>query len=156
MIQDNATWRLARAVRAVDGEAGGDALHGAFILRILAHNGMDICKPTHTLARRPPLRGTPLRRRGEGPPRTEYQQITPLTLSAQGREQAAMAHVEQACRTWGRALGMLDGVRSARAADAVDGMRRTLRPLLQRGARVAGELDEQARTWQEAHACSSV
>jgi hypothetical protein len=211
-----------------------DELHQAFILRILAHNGMDIRQPAHTLeladaalarirgqadaateslfavtraralanADRPAeaaaqlraaqdlaLRGDEaelphwaalwgsaracvsshtaktVRRMGDhaaaerhyaaaakGRPGAQYQRITALTIAAQGREQAAQGHVEQACGTWGRALTMLDGVRSSRATESVADMRRTLRPLLRRGARTAAELDERARSWQLAHA----
>ncbi|WP_326594969.1 hypothetical protein [Streptomyces sp. NBC_01803] len=85
-------------------------------------------------------------------PSPEYRRITALTIAAQGREQAAQGHVEQACDTWDRALDMLEGVRSSRGVDAVAGMRRTLRPVLRRGARRAADLDERARTWQLAHA----
>ncbi|MGP4111452.1 hypothetical protein ACTWP5_11105 [Streptomyces sp. 4N509B] len=85
-------------------------------------------------------------------PAREYQRITALTVAAQGREQAHQGHVEQACATWGRALDYLDGVRSARAIEAVAGMRNTLRPLLRRGARTAAELDERAREWEATHA----
>lgn len=211
-----------------------DPLHQAFILRILAHNGMDIRRPEHTLdladaalervhgkvdpctealfavtraralanAGRPREATAQLRAaqdlvlRGDesevphwaalwgssracvsshsaktmvalgdhiaaerhyaaaarARPAPEYQRITALTIAAQGREQARQGHVEQACSTWGRALDMLAGVRSARAVDSVAGMRRTLRPVLRRGARIAAELDEQARSWETVHA----
>lgn len=211
-----------------------DPLHQAWILRILAHNGMDIRRPEHTLelaeaaleraAQRPtpspvqalfavtraralanasrPREATVQLRKAQdlallgdeadmphwaalwgsaracvsshsaktlkalrdhaaaerhyaaaarSRPSPEYQRITALTIAAQGREQAAQGHVEQACDTWGRALAMLDGVRSARAADAVGSIRRRLRPLLGRGARPAAELDERARSWQLTH-----
>lgn len=211
-----------------------DEPHQAFILRILAHNGMDLRQPRHTLeladaahgrvkgrvdpateslfavtraralanADRPAeaaaqlraaqdlvLRGDDaalphwaalwgsaracvsshtaktMRRLGDhaaaerhyaaaarSRPGAQYQRITALTVAAQGREQAALGHVEQACGTWGRALEMLEGVRSARASEAVSGMRSTLRPVLRRGSRIAGALDERARAWQRAHA----
>jgi hypothetical protein len=77
----------------------------------------------------------------------DQQRITGLDLAAQGGEQAAQGHVDQACATWGRALTSLDGVRSARAAKAVGGMRRAVRPWLWRGARTAADLDERARSW---------
>jgi len=83
------------------------------------------------------------RRRPEG-----TQRITALTLAAQGREQALQGHVEQACDTWGRSLDMLGGVRSARAAEEVAGVRRYLRMFERRGVRAARELDERARMWQ--------
>ncbi|MCE7081434.1 hypothetical protein [Streptomyces sp. ST2-7A] len=212
----------------------GDEAHQAFILRILAHNGMDVRRPEHTLdladaalsrargrvepatealfavtraralanAGRPAEAARQLRAaqdlvlrgdetelphwaalwgsaracvsshtaktvRGMGDhvaaerhyaaaararPGPEYQRITALTLAAQGGEQAALGHVEQACGTWGRALDLLEDVRSARAVDAVDGMRRTLVPLRGRGARIAEELDERARAWHMSHA----
>lgn len=210
----------------------GDDLHGAWILRILAHNGMDIRQPTHTLA----LAETALERvRGRVAPVTEavfgvtraralaavgrgpeavtqvrhaqdlalrgderelpywaalwgsaratvsshsaktaralgdhataerhyaasargrtaqHTRITALTLAAQGREQVAQGHLEQACDTWGRSLGLLEGVRSARAVDEVAGMRTSLRSLSGRGVRAASDLDERARVWQVAH-----
>jgi hypothetical protein len=80
-------------------------------------------------------------------PHPDQQRITGLELAAQGGEQAAQGHVDQACATWGRALASLDGVRSARATKAVSGMRRSVRPWLQRGARTAADLDERARCW---------
>lgn len=80
-------------------------------------------------------------------PHPDQQRITGLELAAQGGEQAAQGHVDQACATWGRALIVLDGVRSARAAKAVSGMRRSVRPWLRRGARTAADLDERARCW---------
>ncbi|WP_159037189.1 hypothetical protein [Streptomyces specialis] len=46
---------------------------------------------------------------------------------------------------------LLEGVRSARAAESVAGVRRTLGPLRRRGAREAADLDERARAWQLAH-----
>lgn len=211
----------------------GDDLHGAWILRILAHNGMDIRRPEHTLdlaeaafsrvhgkvdpaaealfvvtraralanagrgneavtqarlAQDLVLRGAQeemphwaalwgvakatvsshtaktfralgdhanaerhyaasARRRPDG-----TQRITALTLAAQGREQALQGHVEQSCDTWGRSLDMLGGVRSARAAEEVAGVRRHLRVFEQRGVRAARELDERARLWQLAYA----
>jgi hypothetical protein len=210
-----------------------DDLHSAFILRILAHNGMDIRRPEHTLdladtalnrvrgkvdpatealfsitraralanARRGPeavsqlrhaqdlaLRGDEtslphfaalwgsaracvsshtaktfraLRDHGNaerhyavaarGRPGPQFARINALTLTAQGRELATLGHVEQACVTWERALGMLDGVRSARAADSVASMRRQLRSLSGRGIGAAGALDERARQWEREH-----
>lgn len=211
----------------------GDDLHGAWILRILAHNGMDVRRPGHTLdladaalsrvhgkvdpatealfavtraralanADRGPeavaqarqaqdlvLRGeqdavpswaalwgeakatvtshtaktfralgdhataerhyaASARRRPDGTPR-----ITALSLAAAGREQALQGHLEQACDTWGRSLDLLGGVRSARVADEVAGIRRHLRPFELRGVRAAVELDERARAWQVAYA----
>lgn len=210
-----------------------DDLHGAWILRILAHNGMDIRRPEHTLdladaaldrvkgrvdpateavytvtraralanaGRRPEAvaqvrRAQDLVLRGDeaglpywaalwGSPRAtvsshtaktfralgdhgnaerhyaasarsrtaKHTRITALTLAAQGREQAAQGHLEQACGTWSRSLDLLDGVRSARAADEVDSIRRQLRSLSGRGVRAAVDLDEQARVWQAGHA----
>lgn len=209
----------------------GDDLHGAWILRILAHNGMDIRRPEHTLdladAALGRVRGRvdaateavfaitrarALANAGCGPeavaqvrqaqdlalagdaaelpywaalwgsPRAtvsshtaktfralgdhgnaerhyaasarsrtdKHTRITALTLAAQGREQAAQGHLEQACGTWSRSLGLLDGVRSARAVDEVAGIRRQLRPLSGR-VRAAADLDEQARVWQAGH-----
>lgn len=211
----------------------GDDLHGAWILRILAHNGMDIRRPEHTLdladaaldrvkgrvdpateavytitraralanaGRRPEAvaqvrRAQDLVLHGDeaglpywaalwGSPRAtvsshtaktfralgdhanaerhyaasarsrtaKHTRITALTLAAQGREQAAQGHVEQACDTWCRSLDMLEGVRSARAVDEVTGMRKHLRSLSGRGVRAALDLDERARTWQAGHA----
>jgi tetratricopeptide (TPR) repeat protein len=210
-----------------------DALHQAFILRILAHNGMDIRRPEHTVelaesaldravavhadpctlalfqvtraralanAGRRREATTQLREaqdtvlRGDedemphwaalwgsaracvsshsaktmgtigdhsaaerhyaasARARRSLRRIAALSTAAEGRAQARQGHVEQACATWGQALDMLDGVRSARGAEAVAGMRQTLRPLLRRGARTAAELDERARGWQLAHA----
>lgn len=208
-----------------------DDLHGAFILRILAHNGMDIRRPEHTLelaeaalarvrGKLPPpaeamfaitrarALATADRRRDAAAQMREAQdlvlrgdesdlpqwaalwgsaracvsshsaktlkrigdfagaerhyaaaarsrpgrpRITALTLAAEGGAQAAQGHVEQACATWGRSLDLLDGVRSARAADEVKSMRQQVAALWRRGVRAAVELDEQARTWQEAH-----
>jgi tetratricopeptide (TPR) repeat protein len=211
----------------------GDDLHAAFVLRILAHNGMDLRRPEHTLdlaeaalerargkadpctmalfeitraralanlgrradataqlraAQDRVLRGeeaamphyaalwgsaracvsshtaktlVALRDHANAErhyaaaararPAPEYRRITALSVAAEGRMQARQGHVEQACGTWARALALLDGVRSARAADAVSGIRRTLQPLIRRGARPATELDERARQWQLAH-----
>lgn len=207
----------------------GDDLHQAFILRIMAHNGMDLRRPEATLdlaetalrgvrgrvdpsaeaifsvtlaralahAGRPQdavgqlrqaqdlvLRGDEqalphwaglwgsaracvnshtaktLNRIGDHAAAERYygaaararrnpdqHRITGLDLAGQGGEQAAQGHIEQACATWGRALTVLDGVRSARAAKAVQGMRRSVRPVMRRGARPAADLDERARCW---------
>lgn len=217
-----------------------DAVHGAFILRIMAHNGMDIEQPAHTLAlaeaavnrvrgRVSPstealftvtlaralavagrgteaaaqlrlaqdqssagepelpfwaaLWGAPqatvashtakaLRTLGDlsgaeahyGASARAYGPSTPgsgdggrrrivaLSIASQGHLQAAQGKADGACATWGEALKLLDGVRSARAADEVAGMRRRLHTLQRRGVRAAAELDEQARAWQRAHA----
>lgn len=211
----------------------GDDLHGAFILRILAHNGMDIRRPEHTLdlaeaalarvaGRVDPATGAlfaitraralanagrgaeaaaqtraaqDLAARGveaelpfyaalwgsaratvsshtaktfralgdhvnaerhyaaaaRGRPGVEYARIAALTVAAEGREQALQGHVEQACDTWGRSLDLMGGVRSARAADEVAGMRRHLRTFEGRGVRAAAVLDERARAWELAY-----
>lgn len=218
---------------ALTREAGND-LHGAWILRILAHNGMDIRRPEHTLdlaeaaldrvhgrvdpaaealfavtraralanadrgreavaqiraAQDLVLRGEQLevpywaalwgaasatvsshtaktfRALGDhanaekhytvsarARRRDEHQRITALDLSAAAREQAAQGHLEQACGTWGEALDLLGGVRSARAAGEVAGMRRSLARFERRGVRVAVELAERARVWELAYA----
>ncbi|SFJ73591.1 hypothetical protein [Streptomyces pini] len=81
----------------------------------------------------------------------KHQRITALTLAAQGSEQAAQGHVEAACDTWGRSLDLLGGVRSARAVDAVGGIRRRLGVFHRRGVTAAADLDERARSWQLAH-----
>jgi transcriptional regulator with XRE-family HTH domain/ribosomal protein L12E/L44/L45/RPP1/RPP2 len=211
----------------------GDELHGAWILRILAHNGMDIRRPEHTLdlaeAALDRVRGKlvpaaealfvvtrarALANAGRGPEAVAQarqaqdmvvrgeqeevpswaalwgiaratvsshtaktfralgdhanaerhyaesarrrpdgtQRITALTVAAEGREQALQGHVEQACDTWGRSLDLLGGVRSARAADEVAGMRRHLRSFEGRGVRAAAVLDERARAWEVAYA----
>ncbi|MGW8064588.1 hypothetical protein ACVV2G_20525 [Streptomyces ziwulingensis] len=213
----------------------GDDLHGAWILRIMAHNGMDVRRPERTVdlaeaalahvhgrvdptteslfavtraralahAGRSNEAVAQLRQaqdlvlRGEerelpfwaalwGSPRAtvashtaktfrelrdhanaekhygvsarsrpgsghEHQRITALTLAAQGREQAAQGHLEQACGTWGQSLGLFGGVRSARAAGEVRGIRRHLAVFERRGVKAAAELDEQARSWQLAY-----
>jgi hypothetical protein len=213
-------------------QEAGDDLHGAWILRILAHNGMDVRQPEHTLAlaeaalQRVHGRAAPatealfavtraralanagraveavaqtraaqdLVLRGEdevpvwaalwGAPRATVsshtakafralgdhanaerhyaasarrrpdgtQRITALTLAAQGREQALQGHLEQACGTWGEALDLFGGVRSARVAEEVAGMRRRLSQFEARGVRAAAELDERARAWELAYA----
>lgn len=84
-------------------------------------------------------------------PSAEYQRITALTIAAQANEQAAQGHLEQACDTWERSLNLLEGVRSARAADAVASMRQKMRTFSGRGVRAAGELNERAQAWQAAH-----
>lgn len=207
----------------------GDDLHGAWILRILAHNGMDLRRPEHTLdlaeaalarvrGRVDPAaealfavtRARALANAGRGPeavaqarvaqdlvlrgeqgnvpywaalwgvPKATVsshtaktfralgdhanaerhyaasarrrpdgaQRITALTLAAQGREQALQGHVEEACGTWGRMLDLVGGLRSARAAEEVAGIRRHLGMFEARGVRAAVELDERARAWQ--------
>lgn len=218
---------------ALTREAGND-LHGAWLLRILAHNGMDIRRPEHTLdlaeaalervhGRVDPAaealfavtRARALANAGRGREAVaqtraaqdlvlsgeqlevpywaalwgvasatvsshtakafralgdhanaekhyaasargrrmgEHQRITALDLSAAAREQIAQGHLEQACGTWGEALDLLGGVRSARAADEVAGMRRKLSQFERRGVRVAVELDERARSWERAYA----
>ena len=213
-------------------QEAGDDLHGAWILRILAHNGMDIRRPEHTLdlaeaalarvqGRVDPAaealfvvtRARALANAGRGPEavaqaRTAQdlvvrgeqdgvpwwaalwgvaratvsshtaktfralgdhanaerhyaesarrrpdgtQRITALTVAAEGREQALQGHVEQACDTWGRSLDLLGGVRSARAAEEVAGIRRHLRVFEGRGVRAAAVLDERARSWELAY-----
>jgi transcriptional regulator with XRE-family HTH domain len=214
----------------------GDDLHGAWILRIMAHNGMDVRQPERTVdlaeaalarvhqrvdpttealfavtraralahANRPTEAVAQLREaqdlvlRGDdqalpfwaalwGSPRAtvashtaktfrelrdhanaekhysvsarsrpgsghEHQRITALTLAAQGREQAAQGHLEQACGTWGQSLDLFGGVRSARAADEVRGIRRALKVFERRGVKAAAHLDERAHSWQRAYA----
>lgn len=214
----------------------GDDLHGAWILRIMAHNGMDIRQPQETLALAEAALGLVHHRvdpatealfavtraralahagrgseavaqlrqaqdlvlRGEeealpfwaalwGAPRAtvashtaktfrelrdhanaerhyalsarsrgnggrEHQRITALTLAAQGREQAAQGHLEQACTTWGHSLDMFTGVRSHRAKSEVTGIRRRLKVFDRRGIKAAADLDERARSWQAAYA----
>jgi hypothetical protein len=77
--------------------------------------------------------------------------ITALSLSALGKEQAAQGHLEQACGTWGRAIGFFDGVYSDRAVKQVASIRRQLGVFERRGVPAAGDLDERARMWQLAH-----
>lgn len=86
-----------------------------------------------------------------GRPGAGFSRITALSLAAQGREQAAQGHLEQACHTWKRSLELFDGVRSARAAEAVGEMRREVRRLRGRAVRAAQDLDERARAWQRSH-----
>lgn len=210
----------------------GNELHGAWILRVLAHNGMDIRRPEHTLdlaeaaltrvrgkvnpaaeALFAVTRARALANAGRGPEAVAQarqaqdlvergeqaevpswaalwgaaratvsshtaktfralgdhanaerhyaesarrrpdgtQRITALTVAAEGREQVLQGHVEQACDTWGRSLDLLGGVRSARAAEEVAGMRRHLRSLEGRGVRAAAVLDERARSWELAY-----
>lgn len=217
-------------------EEAGDDLHGAWILRIMAHNGMDIRRPESTVdladaalarvrsrvdptteslfavtraralahAGRGPEAVTQLRQaqdlvlRGDeqalpfwaalwGSPRAtvashsaktfkelrdhanaerhyavsarsrsnggrDHQRITALTLAAQGREQAAQGHLEQACGTWSHSLTMFTGVRSSRAKTEVRSIRRALRTFERRGVSAAVDLDERARAWQLAYA----
>ncbi|MEU9167649.1 hypothetical protein AB0D34_07600 [Streptomyces sp. NPDC048420] len=212
----------------------GDTLHEAWILRILAHNGMDIRRPESTLsladaalslvhgrvdpatealftvtraralavARRGPeaaaqIRaaqdlaaaghtealpewaarwGSPMgtvsshtaktfralgdhanaeRHYGESARRrvlSEQPRISALSMAAQGREQAAQGHLEEACGTWSKSLASLGGVRSDRAAKEVRAIRRHLQVFHGRGVRVAAVLDEQALAWQRTYA----
>ncbi|MCY0957760.1 hypothetical protein [Streptomyces sp. H27-H5] len=212
-------------------------LHEAWVLRIMAHNGMDIARPEHTLdladaalslatgradpgmlsmfvvcrARALAVAGrgaeavTEVRRaqdlaiRGEddvmpywltlsGSPRAavashsakvfralkdhpnaakQYaaagrsygsaahgglSRITALSLASLGKEQAAQGHLEQACGTWGQALTHFTGVYSDRAVKQVGSIRRQLTVFERRGVGAASLLDEQARSWQLAHA----
>lgn len=78
---------------------------------------------------------------------TEHRRIRALSLASAGRMQCAQGHVEQACETWSTSLGLLDGVRSQRARDAVGKMRADLARFHRRGVRNATELDERARQW---------
>ncbi|MGP2437002.1 hypothetical protein [Streptomyces sp. JW3] len=214
----------------------GNPLHTAWVLRIMAHNGMDIQCPEHTLdladaalslatgraapgmlsvfvvcraralanARRGPEAVAEIRRaqdlatRGEdevmpywtalhGPPRasvgshaaktfrtlrdhrnaerqyaiagrgysshdTGLHRITALSLASQGGEQAAQGHLEQACGTWGQALGYFEGVYSDRAVKQIASIRRQLAVFDRRGVGAAAELDERARSWQLTYA----
>ncbi|MFF4385637.1 hypothetical protein ACFY0G_02405 [Streptomyces sp. NPDC001552] len=90
--------------------------------------------------------------RGYGRPADGKSRITALSLAWQGEEQAKQGHLEQACGTWAKALGLFDGVYSVRAAKQVAGIRRQLGTFERRGIAAAGQLDERARTWQLAHA----
>lgn len=90
--------------------------------------------------------------RGYGKPEEGKSRITALSLSWQGEEQAAQGHLEQACATWGRALGFFDGVYSDRAVKQVAKIRRQLAVFEGRGVQAAAHLDESARAWQLAHA----
>ncbi|EKX62007.1 hypothetical protein [Streptomyces ipomoeae] len=214
--------------------SAGDSLQEAWILRIMAHNGMDIRRPQHTLnlaeaaldrvrgrvdpatealfavtraralatVRRGPEAAIQIRQaqdlimRGseaELPywaalwgsaratvgshtgktfralgdhanaekhyaasarlrPKNGNERITALTLASQGEQQAAQGHLEAACDTWGKALDMFGGVRSARASSEVKSMRRQLAVFERRGVKAAAELDERARSWQFAYA----
>ncbi|WP_327385090.1 helix-turn-helix domain-containing protein [Streptomyces sp. NBC_01207] len=90
--------------------------------------------------------------RGYGRPADGKSRITALSLAWQGEEQAKQGHLEQACGTWDKALGLFDGVYSTRAAKQVAGIRRQLGVFERRGVVAAAQLDERARTWQLAHA----
>ena len=211
-------------------------LHSAWILRIMAHNGMDIRRPEHTLgladaalslatgragngllslfvvcraralgyAGRGPEAAAELRRAqdlvlrgaddelpywaalwgapraavashtaktlaglrdhanaekhytaatlGYGRPAEGRSRVVALSLAAQGGQQAAQGHLEQACGTWGEALDGLGGVYSDRVVKQVRGIRRQLAVFERRGVAPAARLDEQARAWQLAHA----
>lgn len=89
--------------------------------------------------------------RGYGKPDEGRARITALSLSAQGGEQAAQGHLEQACTTWGQAVDLFDGVYSDRAVKQVEGIRRKLAVFERRGIGAAAQLNENARTWQLAH-----
>ncbi|MEU6756923.1 hypothetical protein [Streptomyces sp. NPDC046685] len=90
--------------------------------------------------------------RGYSRPGDGRSRITALSFAWQGEEQAAQGHLEQACETWDKALGLFEGVYSDRAAKQVAGIRRHLATFERRGVDVAGQLDERARAWQLAHA----
>ncbi len=85
-------------------------------------------------------------------PKNGHERITALTLASQGREQAAQGHLEAACGTWDHALDLFGGVRSARAASEVKGIRRQLTVFERRGVKAAADLAERARAWQLAYA----
>ncbi|WP_455360451.1 hypothetical protein [Streptomyces sp. SYSU K21746] len=76
-----------------------------------------------------------------------YQRIAALSLALTGSMQCRQGHVEEACTTWGRALELMDGVRSARVLRAARGMRQELAPFKHRGAQAALDFDERARRW---------
>lgn len=73
--------------------------------------------------------------------------IAALSLAHTGSMQCRQGQVERACATWGQAMDLMDGVRSARIVDAVAQMRADLAPLRRRGARAALDFDDRAREW---------
>ncbi|NUK24098.1 hypothetical protein [Streptomyces lunaelactis] len=76
-----------------------------------------------------------------------YQRIAALSLAHAGSMQCRQGYVEQACATWGKALELMDGVRSARIVRAARSMRRDLAPFAHRGSQAAVDFDERARLW---------
>ncbi|GGY29215.1 Tat pathway signal protein [Streptomyces omiyaensis] len=68
-----------------------------------------------------------------------------VTLGYMGTVQAGQGDIDEACRTWSRALDAMDGVQSGRAREAVVTMRTTLSPFRNRGIRSVSEVDERAR-----------
>lgn len=73
--------------------------------------------------------------------------IAALSLAHTGSMQCRQGQVERACATWGQAMDLMGGVRSARIVDAVAQMRADLAPLRLRGARAALDFDTRARDW---------
>ncbi|THA24390.1 hypothetical protein E4198_06185 [Streptomyces sp. RKND-216] len=73
--------------------------------------------------------------------------IAALSLAHTGAMQCRQGKLERACTTWGHALDLTEGVRSARLVGAVARMRTDLAPLRLRGARAALDFDARARDW---------
>ncbi|MGI5404387.1 hypothetical protein ACQEVG_34030 [Streptomyces sp. CA-135486] len=78
---------------------------------------------------------------------SKHQRITALSIAHAGSMQCRQGHVERACATWGEALELMDGMRSARITRAVRNMRRDLAPFTRRRSHAAVEFDERARLW---------
>lgn len=67
-----------------------------------------------------------------------------VTLGYLGAVQSQQGAIEEACRTWAKALDAMDGIRSARARRTAQDMRRALSPMRGRGIPVVAELDQRA------------
>lgn len=67
-----------------------------------------------------------------------------MTLGYLGAVQARGGNIDEACATWSTALGVMDGVHSARTRQVVTDMRSALSPFRRRGIPAAAELDARA------------
>ncbi|WP_147437741.1 hypothetical protein [Streptomyces radicis] len=70
-----------------------------------------------------------------------------VTLGYLGAVQARRGAIEEACVTWSRALGAMEGIHSARTRRIATDMRSALSPMRGRGVSAVAELDRRAATY---------
>ncbi|MDQ3150472.1 MAG: Tat pathway signal protein [Actinomycetota bacterium] len=78
---------------------------------------------------------------------TTFTRTHAVTLGYLGAIQVRSGDIEEACATWSKALGAMDGIHSGRARRVVQDMRSALSSLGGRGVTAANELDERAAAY---------
>ncbi|WP_143220864.1 hypothetical protein [Actinomadura sp. CNU-125] len=80
-----------------------------------------------------------------------HPRVRALNLIDLGGYHAERGNLEHACGAWSEALGLLDGVNSARARTAVTGIRSAASPYRSRGNTEIRRVDTAATRWLAAH-----